>query len=60
MTKVIEKNVAEIIVIAIFTIIIMSSCGSVKNTCAAYASAEIQTQEEYSELLACENCDQID
>jgi len=59
MTKVIEKNVAEILILIVF-LLVVSSCGSVKNTCAAYASAEIQTQEEYSELLACENCDQID
>ena len=59
MTKVIEKNVAEILILIVF-LLVVSSCGSVKNTCAAYASAEIQNQEEYSELLACENCDQID
>ena len=48
MSKVVEKNVAEIIVIAIFTIIVMmSSCGA-QNNCAAYASIE------------CENCDEID
>ena len=50
MSKVVEKNVAEIIVIAIFTIIMMSSCGTAKNNCAAYASAVIE----------CENCDEID
>tara|TARA_R110001583_G_scaffold111873_1_gene261169 strand:- start:338 stop:487 length:150 start_codon:yes stop_codon:yes gene_type:complete len=49
MSKVVEKNVAEIIVIAIFTIIVMmSSCGVAQNNCAAYASIE------------CENCDEID
>jgi hypothetical protein len=48
MSKVVEKNVAEIIIVAIFTIIMMSSCGVAQNNCAAYASIE------------CENCDEID
>ena len=43
MSKVVEKNVAEIIVIAIFTIIVrMSSCGATQNACAAYASVEVE------------------
>ena len=42
MTKVIEKNVAEIIVLIVLLVIMMSSCGSVKNTCAAYASTEVE------------------
>ena len=47
MTKVIEKNVAEILIVLVF-LLAMSSCSSVKNTCAAYASIE------------CQNCDEID
>ena len=51
----------------------MSSCGSVKNTCAAYASAAKenkvlsahgQENDYYYELMVdmanCENCDEID
>jgi len=73
MTKIIEKNVAEVIVITIFTIVIMSSCGSVKNTCAAYASAAKenkvlsahgQENDYYYELMVDkanrENCDKVD
>ena len=30
MSKVIEKNVAEIIVLTVLTIVLMSSCGSIK------------------------------
>jgi hypothetical protein len=48
MSKVVEKNAAEIIIVALFTIIMMSSCGVAQNNCAAYASIE------------CENCDEID
>jgi len=42
MSKVVEKNVAEIIVIALFIVIMMSSCGATQNACAAYASAEVE------------------
>ena len=42
MSKVVEKNAAEIIIVALFTIIMMSSCSSTKNTCAAYASVEVE------------------
>ena len=42
MSKVVEKNVAEIIVIALFIVIMMSSCGATHNACAAYASAEVE------------------
>ena len=48
MTKVIEKNVAELIMIAMMVVVLLSSCGSTQNTCAAYTSIE------------CENCDEID
>ena len=41
MSKIVEKRIAEIIVITIMTLALvgMTSCGSV-NTCAAYASVE--------------------
>ena len=42
MSKVVEKNVAEIIVIALFIVIMMSSCGATHNACAAYASVEVE------------------
>ena len=42
MSKIIEKNVAEIIVIAIFAVMMMSSCASTHSSCAAYASAHGQ------------------
>ena len=41
MSKVIEKNVAEILILIVF-LLVVSSCGSVKNTCAAYASVEVE------------------
>ena len=42
MTKVVEKNVAEILVLMVFLAVLMSSCGSTRNTCAAYASVEVE------------------
>jgi len=49
MTKIIERNVAEIIVIGVFLMIFLSSCAQTTYLpCAAYASVE------------CENCDEID
>ena len=47
MSKIIEKNVAEIIMLSILIIILMLSCGSTY---------------EYEELVVvdCENCDEID
>ena len=42
MSKVVERNMAEIIVIALFIVIMMSSCGATQNACAAYASAHGQ------------------
>jgi len=42
MSKVMERNVAEIIIIAIFAIIMMSSCASTHSSCAAYASVEVE------------------
>jgi len=48
MSNIVKKNVAEIIIIAVFIMVMMSSCGVAQNNCAAYASIE------------CENCDEID
>ena len=44
MTKIVERNVAELLIIALFTVIFLSSCMSSNyNTCAAYANAEIKS-----------------
>jgi len=53
MTKVLEKNVAELIVISLFLVIFLSSCSNTHYLCDAYASIE-QVQND------CENCDEID
>ena len=42
MSNIVKKNAAEIIIIAVFIMVMMSSCGSTKNTCAAYASVEVE------------------
>ena len=47
-TKKLETNVAELIMIAMLVVVLLSSCGSTQDTCAAYANVD------------CENCDEID
>jgi len=42
MSKVVERNVAEILVLIVFLMVVMSSCGSTYNACAAYASVEVE------------------
>tara|TARA_R100001510_G_C7566416_1_gene144541 strand:+ start:563 stop:745 length:183 start_codon:yes stop_codon:yes gene_type:complete len=59
MSKVVEKNVAEIIVLTVLTIILMSSCGTGNYIpCPAYGNVEM-SQEQYHAQLECENCDEI-
>lgn len=67
--KKLETNVAELIVVGLFLAVTLSSCGSTNYIpCPAYASSygdtegihENLTEKEYNELLACENCDEID
>ena len=59
MSKVVERNVAEIIVLTVLTIILMSSCGAGNYIpCPAYGNVE-QSQEEYYSSLDCQNCDEI-
>ena len=61
MKKMIEKNVAEIIMLSLFTVVFMSSCGSteeMKDCC----KKTVQEVYEYEGLVVvdCENCDEID
>mgnify|MGYP003117129106 FL=1 len=67
MTKVLEKNVAEIIVVSVFLLTFLSSCSNTHYLCDAYASKEEQ-KINYSDYISvnlvnsveCENCDEID
>ena len=66
MTRVIERNVAEIIMIGVFLIILLSSCGGSKciykkdwRKSNEYRT-EIQNEIEYHASLDCCNCDEID
>ena len=66
MVRVIERNVAEIIMIGIFLIVLMSSCGGSKciykkdwRKSNEYRS-EIQSEVDYHANLDCCNCDEID
>ena len=53
MTKVLEKNVAELIIVSVFLLTFLSSCSNTHYLCDAYASIE-QVQND------CENCDEVD
>ncbi len=59
MKKIIEKNLAELIVLTVFSVAFLSSCNQ-KATCDIegphYHDGELYTN--YS--LDCENCDEID
>ena len=41
-TKKLETNVAELIIVTMFVVGLLSSCGSTQNTCAAYASVKVE------------------
>tara|TARA_R100000742_G_C4190628_1_gene22844 strand:+ start:254 stop:439 length:186 start_codon:yes stop_codon:yes gene_type:complete len=56
--KKLETNVAELIILSLFLIIFLSSCGSSYVPCPAYGNVE--AQEEYHASMECENCDEID
>ena len=59
MKKIIEKNLAEIIVLTVFSVAFLSSCGQ-KATCNIevphYHDGELYTNYP----LDCENCDELD
>ena len=66
MVRVIERNVAEIIMLSLFMIVLMSSCGGSKciykkdwRKSNEYRS-EVQSQPDYYAGLECCNCDEID
>ena len=69
MKKMIERNVAEIIMLSLFTVVFMSSCGSTKEMkdCCKKTVQEVYeyeglvvSQADYYEDLDCVNCDEID
>ena len=66
MVNVIERNVAELIMIGVFLTILLSSCGGSK---CIYKKdwrksnewrSEVQSQADYHASLDCSNCDEID
>tara|TARA_R100001443_G_scaffold23084_1_gene35260 strand:+ start:322 stop:528 length:207 start_codon:yes stop_codon:yes gene_type:complete len=68
MKKIIEKNLAELIIITVFALAFSSCSQTTYLPCAAYANSygetegihEDLTEDEYNKLIACENCDEID
>ena len=66
MVRVIERNVAEIIMLSLFMIVLMSSCGGSKciykkdwRKSNEYRS-EVKSEVDYHASLDCCNCDEID
>tara|TARA_Y100001970_G_scaffold217409_1_gene266301 strand:- start:328 stop:510 length:183 start_codon:yes stop_codon:yes gene_type:complete len=60
MSKVIERNVAEIIIIGVFLMVFLSSCGSTKEM-KKCCKQTVQEVYEYEGLVMdCENCDELD
>ena len=66
MVRVIERNVAELIMIGVFLAVLLSSCGGSK---CIYKKdwrksnewrSEIQSEVDYQASLDCCNCDEID
>ena len=66
MVSIIEKNVAELIMIGVFLTILLSSCGGSK---CIYKKdwrksnewrSEVQSEVDYHVSLDCCNCDEID
>ena len=60
MTKILERNAAELIMVVLTTIILLSSCGSTQEMkeCCKKTAQEVY---EYEELVMdCENCDEIE
>ena len=60
MSKVIEKNVAEIIVIGVFLMVLLSSCGSAKKMMKCCKQTVQEVYEYEGLVMDCENCDEID
>ena len=68
MTKIIEKNLAELIVVGVFTLCFFSSCGiqfgNYERWKEVYGNDTCQVDEREYEFTTlnnnCENCDEID
>ena len=66
MVRVIERNVAELIMIGVFLMVLLSSCGGSKciykkdwRKSNEYRS-EVKSEVDYHASLDCCNCDEID
>ena len=66
MVSIIERNVAELIMIGVFLAVLLSSCGGSK---CIYKKdwrksnewrSEVQSEADYYANLDCSNCDEID
>ena len=41
-TNKLEKRAAEVVMLTMLIVVLLSSCGSTQNTCAAYASVKVK------------------
>ena len=68
MTKIIERNLAELIVIGVFTICFFSSCGIQMGNYERWKEVhgkpeckiELSQEDMYTSMNDCHNCDEID
>ena len=60
MTRFLETKVAEIILLCIITIVILSSCSSSYQVSNCPGLVTNDTYDESGYLVDCENCDEID
>jgi len=45
MVKILEKNTAELVIVVLFTLVLLSSCGSSYVMCDAYAINELKQEQ---------------
>tara|TARA_Y100001973_G_scaffold8207_1_gene11284 strand:- start:541 stop:723 length:183 start_codon:yes stop_codon:yes gene_type:complete len=60
MSKIIERNVAEMIIIGVFLMIFLSSCGGTKEMKKCCKQTVQEVYEYEGIVMDCENCDEID
>jgi hypothetical protein len=58
MQKVKDNYIAELIIAAVITTMLLASCGSTSGLCPSYSQE--QSMEEYYSSLDCQNCDEVD
>ena len=60
MQKVKDNYIAELIIAAVVTIMLLTSCGSTSGLCPSYSQESNKSMEDYYSSLNCQNCDEVD